>query len=178
MRPRVTGGWRGTVQDLRAACRLTTVLALTMLALVRCDQSTPAEPERRLTPDFILVDLSGQEFQLSKEAGKVVILNFFLTTCSTCQSEIPGLIAAHNEYKDKGLVVVGIALDPSKLAAFGEEFGIPYRLLSDNGVVSVAYGVINSVPVTVTIDRDGWIVGEYERYISDEELISIIDGLL
>ena len=45
-----------------------------------CSSDTPSEPSRPKTPDFILTDLDGNEFQLSKHQGEVILLDFFHTT--------------------------------------------------------------------------------------------------
>ena len=58
-----------------------------------------------------------------------------------CQSEVSELNELHNEFKDEGLMVVGIVLDsvePKRVRTFKKEYAILYQLLLDDGRVSVA----------------------------------------
>jgi peroxiredoxin len=145
--------------------RLLGLLICTLLLVHSGCKNQATEPRIRLTPDFILLDTVNSEFQLSKHNGQVVLLSFFLTTCAVCQSEVPDLKALYEDYGGEGLTIAGIAVDsadPQRVIDYRRAFDIPFRILLDNGVVSIAYGAINSVPVNVIVNRDGWIVYETE----------------
>jgi len=69
-------------------------------------------------PSFTLADLSGTEVSLADFLGQVVILNFWTSTCPTCQALMPTLEDLRQRYKNRGLVVVGVNIDSSaKVAA-------------------------------------------------------------
>lgn len=128
--------------------------------------------------NFTLKDVDGNDFNLVDHAGKVIILNFLMTTCSVCLSEIPGLIAAYNQYEKQDLIIVGIVMDPAKIQPFQDTFKIPYPLLAyEPGAVDY-YGPINTVPVNVLITREGEVVSIKERYVSYDELIEAIEALI
>lgn len=54
-----------------------TGLIVILVVFTGCSSDSPTEPSRPLTPDFVLKDMNGNLFQLSKQQGKVVMLNFF-----------------------------------------------------------------------------------------------------
>src|SRR5271170_1423049 len=78
------------------------------------DNLTPAD-QRKPAPDFTLNDTQGRPVTLSEYKGKVVLLDFWATWCPGCQYEIPWYIEFGKKYKDKGLVVIGVAMDKEGL---------------------------------------------------------------
>ena len=77
-------------------------------------------------------DLAGMSRHLSEFQGKVILLNFWVTWCRPSQSEARVLEALHNEFKDRGLVVIGISLDVLqdrvKVREFVERHGLSYLI--------------------------------------------------
>lgn len=68
-------------------------------------------------PSFTLADLSGAEVSLADFLGRVVILNFWTSTCPACQALMPILEELRQRYQDRGLVVVGVNIDSSARVA-------------------------------------------------------------
>jgi peroxiredoxin len=107
-------------------------------------------------PDFTLPDLENKPLRLSEVKGRVILLDFWATWCAPCREALPNVELLYRDFKDKGLLVVGIsAEEPRDQAAFMEKFGYTFRFLVDaNEKVKNLYGV-GGIPVTVLIDRDG-----------------------
>src|SRR5437016_5825787 len=59
-------------------------------------------------PDFTLSLYDSHSFTLSQQQGKVVLINFWASWCGPCRSEAPELNAIWAEYKDRGLIMVGV----------------------------------------------------------------------
>lgn len=132
--------------------------------------------ERR--PDFALPDLEGEVRHVSEWDGKLLAINFWATWCAPCREEIPMLVAAQADYRDRGLRILGLALDGREpVRDFAEEYGIDYPVLVDAaGVARVqdAFGGGTGLPMTVIVDREGFIRERVSGALTRERL----DGLL
>ena len=129
-------------------------------------------PERTLcdepAPDLTLTLFDGyhgtwQETNLSLAdlQGKGVVLNFWASWCQPCEQEAADLEAAWQQYKDKGIVFVGVDyLDQEPSAKrYLDKFGVSYPNGPDlQGLISKRY-TIRGVPETFFISPEGKIVG-------------------
>ena len=125
-------------------------------------------------------DPAGGLVKSSDFDGKVVILNFWATWCSPCKAEIPGFIDLQQKYREKGLVVVGIALDEhgvSKVKRFVEENRLNYPVVLGNIMMMENFGG-EGIPTTLVIDRSGKIVAKHLGFTSKETLEAEIVPLL
>jgi len=132
-------------------------------------------------PDFKLATISGEEFYLSDYSGKVVMLNFWGTWCPPCRKEIPDLVNLQAKYNKDGLEIVGITLNSGsakEIKKFAADENMNYTILTDFGndethSVIRLYGQtigqqISSIPTTLIIDREGYIVKGYLGARSEE----------
>ncbi len=161
-----------------------TNLANTDLTKKKLKQGNAAKKDRSnetKAPDFKLATIGGEEFYLSDYAGKVVMLNFWGTWCPPCRKEIPDLVNLQTKYNKDGLEIVGITLNSGSAAEiqkFADQKQINYTILTDFGnnetqAVTNLYGQavgepISSIPTTLLIDRDGYIVKGYLGARSEE----------
>ncbi len=117
--------------------------------------TSSADPE--LAPDFEVETFGGDILRLSDLDGKVVVLNFWASWCPPCRWEMPFFETMWQEYRDRDVVFVGIAMSDTLENAreFAEESGVTYPIALDttNEVVR-AYEVL-SLPTTFFIGRDG-----------------------
>jgi cytochrome c biogenesis protein CcmG/thiol:disulfide interchange protein DsbE len=114
-------------------------------------------------PDFALRDLHGALHRLSALRGKVVLLNFWYSSCVPCRRETPDLIALHGRLGDRGLAILGINMDDVMMPqAAGRErdrflaaFSIPYPVLVADQKVMGDYGEIPVQPISFLVDPAG-----------------------
>jgi thiol-disulfide isomerase/thioredoxin len=138
-----------------------------------------------LLPAFALSDLSGKPTSVSTWNGKSLVINFWATWCAPCRREMPLLETLASEWADRGIVVVGVAVDyPDKVKEFAGRFNIDYPLLvGEQDALDVAAKLgMNSpaFPFTVFADRSGEIValfvGELHRPQADL-ILSVVQNL-
>jgi peroxiredoxin len=149
----------------------------------RGDVTGPAcKAEGQANLDFTIKDMNGASVRLTDFRGKVIVLNFWATWCPPCKAELPGLIALHEQYKDKGLVILGVSGDddPQTLKAFASEWKINYPMLvgRDEQELLDAYGPIYGYPISVIVGRDGSLCGRHIGPATKEEFEREIKALL
>ena len=113
-------------------------------------------------PAATFTTLKGEKISLAEQAGKVVLVNFWATTCSVCAHEMPGLTRAYNAYKNKGFVVVAVAMPydpPNYVLSYTQENKLPFPVALDvMGDAMKAFGEIRGTPTSFLIGKDGAIV--------------------
>lgn len=137
-------------------------------------------------PDFTLRDLSGRDVRLSDYLGKqVVLLDFWATWCVPCEAALPHIEALYQKYKDRGFVVLGIAMDDAKTVAqvpsFAQRYNLSFPVLLDEESKAVQlYNPKATAPYQVLIGKDGSIVKERQGYNAGDEkmLEQEVSGLL
>ena len=116
-----------------------------------------------LAPEFVLPRLDGTVQKLSNYRGNVVLVNLWATWCPPCIEEMPVLDRISSEYRDRGLVLLGLAGDddPERVRAFLEKSPVDFEVLLDQGgEVGTRYG-ITAYPETFVIDRDGRVITKF-----------------
>ncbi|OGS90257.1 MAG: hypothetical protein A2Z95_02480 [Gallionellales bacterium GWA2_60_18] len=156
------------------------VLALVMsLALPPAIAGESAVPAVQ-PPAFTLPGLDGRQHELGEWKDKVVLLNFWASWCSPCQTEIRDLVAYQAQYGPQGLQVVGIGMDvETKLRNVARTLEINYPVLftgSPAHPLMSRYGNRSGVvPYSVLITREGEVVythtGLITQKIFDEEVM-------
>lgn len=121
-------------------------------------------------PAFKLADLDGQSVESSTMRGKLLLLDFWSTSCAPCLREMPTIQGVANEHRDD-LIVWGISLDQAErdkkwLAQHQETFP---TLADSDYVVSDLYKV-HGIPATVLIDRKGKIRNYWEGEVPPNDL--------
>jgi len=134
------------------------LLAILGLGLARA-QEGPIGIGRNV-PEFTLTTFDGEQLNINKSRGKVVLVNFWASWCKPCQQEAAELEEAYQNFKDRDVIFLGVDyVDTEKEAlAYLEKFQITYANGPDLGTkISQAFR-IRGVPETFIIDRNGIIV--------------------
>ena len=144
-------------------------------------KDTQQQPSRR--PDFQLPDLDGNLQSIDNWNGQVIMVNFWATWCPPCRREMPAFIRLYDDYKDRGFVILGLAIDdPQSVKDFVDPMGINYPILlgEEAGIdISTAYGNrLGALPFTVFIDREGRIITSRRMELSYEQAEALIKPLL
>jgi len=124
--------------------------------------------------------------KLSDLKGKIVILDFWATWCPPCRKGIPDFVELKEEYKDKGLEIVGISLDAisrggataNDVVPFMAEYKINYPIVKGNEKVVYSFGGIKSIPTTFVLDREGKVIEKFQGFVPKETLVGKINSIL
>lgn len=122
--------------------------------------SSPVLKVGSTPPPYKLADLDGNVHDSLDYAGKPLIINFWGTFCPPCRKEMPALQNVYEEWKDKGVALIGINLSEDKLSVqnFANQVGAKFPILLDrNRQVERAFG-LKQYPTTFFIGPDGKIV--------------------
>jgi thiol-disulfide isomerase/thioredoxin len=138
-------------------------------------------PEFR--PDFSLATVEGPQRSTADLKGKAVVFNFWATWCAPCRREIPLLNRLQAEHADRGLQIVGIALDTQEnVAAYQQE--VPLNYLSLYGeleamAVGRAFGQdLYGLPVSVFTDKNGRIVAVHTGELTEADAAGYLAKIL
>jgi thiol-disulfide isomerase/thioredoxin len=159
------------------------ILALIPLMLVQ-PRAAGHEPlhqtervEVRLAPDFSLKSVDGRRLRLKELRGKTVLLNFWATWCPPCLAELPQLVKLQKKYEHRGFRVVGITYPPARRArvrAIIANLKVDYPVVVGTRKVGSLYGVADTLPVSILIDRDGRIIKRIDGMAHSGEIESAI----
>ena len=148
--------WRGILGWTPAGVAVAGVLLAAFLIL-RPSSANPGLVGQA-APNFSLPDLAGRTVQLSSLRGHPVLINFWGVSCPPCRREVPLLQAAWQQYRSKGLVILGLDAqgdDRPSVDAFASERNVTYTMLIDpQNTVAPRYGV-KDLPESFLVDRSG-----------------------
>jgi len=140
--------------------------------------------EKTLAKDFVVYDENLKEVKLSDYKGKPVVVNFWASWCPPCKSEMPSFNEISSKYKANEVAILMVNLTDGQR----ETMSIAKKFIKDNNYTmkvlfdnesnaAINYDII-SIPRTVFIDKDGYIVEDHSGPMTKEELESQINLLL
>lgn len=146
------------------------------------DESAPAISSAQLS-SVKLPDLAGRVQALDQWRGRVLVVNFWATWCAPCRKEVPELIQAQSEWGQRGLQIVGIAIDEvESVKPYAADMGINYPVLIGGlDGLELARGAGDSLgvlPFTVVVDRSGKSISTHVGGVDRRKLAVLIEPLL
>jgi peroxiredoxin len=157
---------------MRAIVVLTLTLAASAAwagsALAQTDGAT--KPSSRgaadAAPSLTLPDLAGAEQSLASYKGRIVVLNFWATSCLPCRKETAEFVALQSEYAAWGVDVVGVSIDDAaargEVVKFVREQKVTYTVWTGGTAADLErFGVGPTPPATVILDAEGRVVARF-----------------
>ena len=153
------------------------LIALVVLAIVGALAYALIDKPR--APASTFTTLEGQPVSLEALRGKVVLVNFWATSCPGCVKEMPGLIETYRQYKDRGFEVVAVAMSydpPNYVVNFARTRQLPFPVaLNVNGEHARAFGNVQLTPTSFIIGKDGRILEEKLGDLDFAKLKTLLD---
>ena len=131
------------------------------LILVPFSQAAEEVKINAPAPDFTLSNLEGKGISLSSLKGKVALVAFWSIYCHVCRQEMPKLDTVYKKYKDKGLEVIGVAIDQEPVETIQGEVrkdGLSFPILLDGEKKMKKAYQVRAVPATFLLDRNGVVM--------------------
>lgn len=190
----LNGWWQLTPASTQQAAMATRVLDERGSPVVVLETAVPVGPTRTplpavaaatTAPTFQLPDLFDDELTLalSDYVGQPVILNFWASWCVPCRDEMPALERAYQQYRDQGLVVLGINqlyIDDLEAAqAFVREIQLTFSNAADEtGQVSERRYQVVGLPTSVFITPNGEIAHVQIGQMTDTQIDTYSERLV
>lgn len=184
----MAGGRAAKVADAMAASdrRARSVSLLLLLLMVAACGGTAPEP-RAAAAEIAVVDAQALDRWIAGQRGKPLLVNFLATWCNPCIAELPDLVAGTREFRQRGGIVVGVAMEivgdvtveqaVAKVRAKAQELGLDLPLLvcSDDLLTTrQRLGVeLGALPHTVGYDRSGRLLEQHEGSASAAEFAAM-----
>ena len=121
-------------------------------------------------PDVVFTSLTGERISMASLRGKVVLVNFWATSCSTCIKEMPQMVQTYDRFKGRGLDFVAVAMSydpPNYVLNYAQTRRLPFTVsLDSNDVLAKSFGHVKLTPTTFLIDQQGNII---KRYVGEPD---------
>lgn len=150
--------------------------ALLALALVMpWHVPVQAAPE---APAFTTLD--GKKIRPGELRGKLVLVNFWATSCGVCLQEMPDLIATWRRYRSRGFEVIAVAMsydEPEQIRAYMAKRSLPFPVVFDrDGALAREFEGVRATPTTLLIDRAGKRISKTVGIIDFEKLRAFLES--
>ncbi|TSE30671.1 TlpA disulfide reductase family protein [Tepidimonas charontis] len=154
---------------------LTAPLWPTLTALSGC-----AGGEQAPASTFRLLD--GRTLTPAEWQGRVVLVNFWATTCASCVKEMPQLVQTYQRFRERGFETIAVAMSydrPEWVANFARTRQLPFPVaLDSDGALARAWGDVKLTPTTYVVDRRSRIVKRYVGEPDFNALAALLEQLL
>jgi peroxiredoxin len=135
-------------------------------------------------PNITVIDLKGNSISLKSLQGSPLLVTFWASNCGTCMKEFPELVSLYNEFSDKGLNMIGIAMPydmPRAVTEVSQYYSVPYPLVLDSSSEATsAFGGVQNTPTSFLIGPNGKIelhtVGAVEISYIRENILKLLPG--
>jgi cytochrome c biogenesis protein CcmG, thiol:disulfide interchange protein DsbE len=134
----------------------------------------------RVARNFTLPQLDGPPVTLSKLRGQIVVINFWASWCAECHVEQATLDRMWQQFRDSGVVVIGVNFEDTTGAArnYVRTADVTYPIVEDAGSrTALAYG-LRGVPETFVVNRSGRIVNHVIGPVNAAQLTGEINSMV
>ncbi len=139
-----------------------------------------AQPE--IAPKSTFVLINGETSNTDALKGKVFLVNFWATTCTSCVAEMPELASTYQKFASEGFDLVAVAMSydpPAYVARFAQTRQLPFKVAIDHdGGIAKAWDEVRLTPTSFLVNAKGEIVKRYVGAPDFDALHDLIRDLL
>lgn len=154
-------------------------ILILLLAILLSGLLAVAVMRKADAPAVQFTTLQGQQLSLQHLQGKVVLVNFWATTCPGCIAEMPGLMQTYQRYRERGFEVIAVAMaydPPSQVANYARMQKLPFPVALDTqGTLAAAFNDVKLTPTAFIIDKRGRIVRNVVGELDFASLHAMLD---
>jgi thiol-disulfide isomerase/thioredoxin len=162
--------------------RLPVLAAVVLVVVALIAAYTALFGKSKAAPEVTFKTLSGEHLTTQQLRGKVVLVNFWATSCVTCVKEMPMLVETHQKYAPQGYETIAVAMNydrPDFVLNFAQTRGLPFKVAYDvDNSVAPAFFDTRVTPTTFLIDKQGRIIKRYVGEPPKLELHALIEKYL
>ncbi|HEB57978.1 MAG TPA: TlpA family protein disulfide reductase [Gammaproteobacteria bacterium] len=133
-------------------------------------------------PEVNLELTDGRHMTLSQLRPRVVVLNFWASTCTICVREFPQLEELRRNYRARGVEVIGVVMfydSPANAMRLVQAMGLEIPMTLDiRAEIAGAFGGIRGTPTTFVIDGHGMIRAYTQGRLDFDDLRQTLDTIL
>jgi len=125
-------------------------------------------------PAVDIVSVRGDRLALNDLKGKVVLVNFWATSCAACIKKMPEMVSVYQTFRSRGLEAIFVAMPydrPDHVMAYAAANKLPFTVALDvRGDIARGFGDVKLTPTTFVIDKQGVIV---ERIVGEPDFVRL-----
>lgn len=129
---------------------------------------------QQAAPNLPFTQLDGSKHTMAELKGKVTLVNFWATSCSTCVKEMPQMVATYQKFQGQGLETLAVAMEydpPAYVMQFAQTRQLPFRVAIDHsGDLAKGFGQVQLTPTTFVVNKKGEIV---KRYVGEPDFAAL-----
>lgn len=136
--------------------RLLPLLVVAVAALA----AAPACASDAPAPDFALTLFNGNDFRLSEQRGRVVVVNFWYPSCPPCRDEMPAFQQVWEQYQGRNVRFIGLFVPQGfdtevEARQFVDELGLTFDFATDVRARVAQEYAVQYFPTTYFINQAG-----------------------
>ena len=159
--------------------KLTKTLFMIVVAIAVAGTLTYALIDKPAAPAVTFTTLQGKAIALESLRGKIVLVNFWATSCPGCIKEMPALVEIYNQYRSKGFEIVAVAMSydpPNYVLNFAQTRQLPFLVALDvKGEHARAFGNVQLTPTGFIIGKDGSVLEQKVGELDFVKLKALLD---
>lgn len=156
------------------------LIAIGLLALIAWLALTLTQ--KPMAPNIEITTLDGKKIALDSLRDKVVLVNFWATSCPGCIQEMPLLVDTYRNYQARGLEIVAVAMNydpPEYVRNYARQHNLPFTVALDTtGKAAEAFNQVKLTPTSFIIDRKGHIIQQTIGELDSAQLKALLEQQL